>query len=72
MKRTTRAALAALALAGLLVFGLPASPATARRVSGYRITIQNLISGQPLTPPVVALHRSRLTSSPPVMRRALR
>ncbi|MGH2701744.1 MAG: spondin domain-containing protein [Actinomycetota bacterium] len=60
MKRRTRAALAALSLAGLVVFGLPASPATAERASGYRITIQNLISGQPLTPPVVALHRKQV------------
>ncbi len=60
MKRSKRAALVAFALAGLLVFGLPTSPATARRASGYRITIQNLISGQPLTPPVVALHRKQV------------
>jgi hypothetical protein len=60
MKRSTRAAIATSVLAGVLVLGLPASPATARRASGYRITIQNLISGQPLTPPVVALHRKQV------------
>lgn len=60
MKRRTRAAFAALAISGLLVLWLPASAATARRASGYRITIQNLVSGQPLTPPVVALHRKQV------------
>jgi hypothetical protein len=60
MKRHTRAALVALALVALLAFGLPGSPATARRATGYRITIQNLISGQPLTPPVVALHNRQV------------
>jgi hypothetical protein len=60
MKRRTRAAVAALSLVGLLVVGLPSSPATARRATDYRITIQNLISGQPLTPPVVALHNRKV------------
>jgi Spondin_N len=60
MKRCTRAALVALSLVALVILGLPSSSATARGATGYRITIQNLISGQPLTPPVVALHRRQL------------
>lgn len=45
----------------VLLVGLVAAavPATARspRPSAFRVTITNLTGGQPLTPPVVALHR---------------
>lgn len=60
MKRRKRALFSALA-AGAIIMGLFAiSPASAKRSSAYRITIQNLTRGQPLTPPVVALHRKQL------------
>lgn len=38
------------------VVGAMAVPASAQEVTGYRITITNLTDGQPITPPVVALH----------------
>jgi hypothetical protein len=54
-----RLAVSLLALLLALVTGA-ALPATARssRPSAFKVTITNLAEGQPLTPPVVALHRS--------------
>jgi hypothetical protein len=50
---------AALAVAGAAV-GLVAAPAAeADRADTFEVTITNLTSGQPLTPPVVATHRGR-------------
>src|SRR5687768_1295088 len=50
---------AALAVAGAAV-GLVAAPAAeARRADTFEVTITNLTSGQPLTPPVVATHRGK-------------
>jgi hypothetical protein len=55
MLRRTRALGAALGAAGLAVLLLaPAAPARE-----YEVTIANLTSGQPLTPPVIATHRGR-------------
>ncbi|MEX2556504.1 MAG: spondin domain-containing protein [Actinomycetota bacterium] len=44
----------AIVQAAVLAAALPAQSATARR---YRVTITNLTHGQPLTPPVLAVHR---------------
>ena len=48
----------ALAAAGVLA-ALLAPAAMARNATTYRVTITNLTSGQPLTPPVVSIHRGR-------------
>ena len=60
MKRSRRAAFSLLAASVMLAGLLAGSPASARKVSAYRITIQNLLQGQPLTPPVVALHNQKV------------
>ena len=66
-RRSVSPALAALAAVGLVlvVAALPATAQTDQEVTRYRVTISNEIDGQPLTPPVVALHGAdqRLFSS---------
>lgn len=48
-----------LAVAGVLVAGLAVAPAGASASRMYDVTIQDLTTGQPLTPPVVATHRGK-------------
>jgi hypothetical protein len=50
--------LAPLVAALLSVVALAGNPAQAEARRVYRVTIVNLTSGQPLTPPVVAIHRN--------------
>jgi hypothetical protein len=50
---------AALAVAGAAVALVAAPAAEADRANTFEVTITNLTSGQPLTPPVVATHRGR-------------
>lgn len=54
MKRLLAAAAAVLAVAVLTPVGASADPPLAT----YEVTITNLTDGQPLTPPVLAVHRS--------------
>jgi hypothetical protein len=56
MRRTTRHALVGLAAIALVATAL-ALPAGADDPAVYEVTITDLTSGQPLTPPVVATHR---------------
>jgi hypothetical protein len=59
MRKLSRA-LVALALAGIMVPPASASALPRRgSPSYYRVTITDLASGQPLTPPVIATHRKR-------------
>jgi Spondin_N len=55
-QRALTATIAGLALLGLLALA-PAGSASAP-VATYEVTILNLTSGQPLTPPVIATHRA--------------
>lgn len=58
--RRTHARLVIATLAGLLLIPLVGGPATASHSATYRVTITNLTTSQPLSPPVVATHRRSL------------
>ncbi|HZA41494.1 MAG TPA: spondin domain-containing protein [Actinomycetota bacterium] len=59
MRRTLSISLAAMLLALIAGAALPAGAQSARP-SSFRVTITNLAEGQPLTPPVVALHNANV------------
>ena len=59
MRRTLSISLAAMLLALIAGAALPAGAQSARP-SSFRVTITNLAEGQPLTPPVVALHKANV------------
>ncbi len=44
----------------LLIFVLAASAVSAQNTATYRVTITNLTGGQPLTPPLIAVHRQSI------------
>ena len=56
--RSTIRRLWALATAAVLVTAAGGTAVAAGPTATYRVTIQVLIEGQPLTPPLIALHRS--------------
>jgi hypothetical protein len=53
----TRMLLVAAAMTAIAVSLAP--PALARQATTYEVTVENLTSGQPLTPPVAATHRGK-------------
>jgi hypothetical protein len=54
-----RKVIASAALVALIAVGGPAPASASGGDRTYRVTITNLTSGQPLSPPVVAIHRGR-------------
>ena len=58
LRKSALAAAAAIAVAALALVAVAASPAAGQQTVTYNVTIENLTSGQPFTPPVVAAHTS--------------
>ncbi len=58
LRKSALAVAAAIAVAALALVAAAVSPAAGQQVVTYSVTIENLTSGQPFTPPVVAAHTS--------------
>ncbi len=58
LRKSALAVAAAIAVAALALVAVAASPAAGQQNVTYNVTIENLTSGQPFTPPVVAAHTS--------------
>ncbi len=58
LRKPALAVAAAIAVAALALVAVAASPAAGQQNVTYNVTIENLTSGQPFTPPVVAAHTS--------------
>ena len=58
LRKSALAVAAAIAVAAVALVAVAASPAAGQQTVTYNVTIENLTSGQPFTPPVVAAHTS--------------
>jgi len=58
LRKSALAVAATMAVAALALVAVAASPAAGQQAVTYNVTIENLTSGQPFTPPVVAAHTS--------------
>ena len=58
LRKSALAVAATMAVAAVALVAVAASPAAGQQTVTYNVTIENLTSGQPFTPPVVAAHTS--------------
>ncbi|MCH8921369.1 MAG: spondin domain-containing protein [Chloroflexi bacterium] len=58
LRKSALAVAATIAVAAVALVAVAASPAAGQQTVTYNVTIENLTSGQPFTPPVVAAHTS--------------
>ncbi len=58
LRKSALAVAATMAVAAVALVAVAASPAAGQQNVTYNVTIENLTSGQPFTPPVVAAHTS--------------
>ena len=58
LRKSALAVAATMAVAAVALVAVAASPAAGQQTVTYNVTIENLPSGQPFTPPVVAAHTS--------------